>query len=1248
MMAEKKMKLNKQQELAVNTLGRDVLVTASAGTGKTEVLSQRCMKIVADGQADVSNILVLTFTEAAADEMRGRIAGKLKDEFDKTGQGRLFRQLLLLDGADISTIHSFCKRIISEHFYLLGIDPTFGIMDADEQRLVKYEILEEIVEQVWEDDELASGLEQLLRRRDVGGSSFGFLGRVVEISDFLDGVISKDDWYERVLVAGEIFGTDLAKKQKQILLDKLQQCKSQLEYSVRLCRRFYPDGPWSGQIKGERLGVVEECIGLVNQEKWADCFERIDGFKAAKFKNKPKEMSKETAEFIRAPATKAMKDFKGFVNLAIINPRYAEVVGGASVLQRKMLVELVKRFDRRYEQVKRGLNCLDFSDLEHLALKLLSKPGSKERSDAGRKLCEKYKYIFIDEYQDINAVQQRILDLLSSGGNMFVVGDVKQSIYAFRQAEPRIFLERLEGASKEVESSGQALRVDLNENYRSRGGVLDFINNVFGRIMTPSVAWIEYDEGAMLREGADYKKLEEVFSKVGPVVEIHIAEKGSAKEVEDIEEDFDEYDAGEEAGDGGLGSVSVAQRQALLIGRRIKEMVGDKDGRAEFEIYDKQQDCYRDVDYKDIVILMRSPAKRAREYAEILRLMGIAVNSGVSFGYFETTEITDCVSLLKVLDNPQRDIELAAVLRSPFFKLSDTELAKIRVFGEAERKDGGRGSFYECLCKYSQDGVEKVLREKASEFLSQIEKWRTMARRGSLADLIWQIYRRRNYLSFVSALANGRGRRANLLKLHERAIQFEGFATSSQTVSLARFVEFIEKLLEQEQDWAIAEPENSAGNAVRIMSVHKSKGLEFGVVFLAGLETKFRKTEGKDNCLVDTEDGLGLGVINSESNARFSSLAHQVIAERKTASALAEEMRILYVAMTRARERLILCGAASGKQCREVLSRFQIGGEGGVMQDWQLRSGKCHLDWVLGGLAEEAVLHKAFETGLDEGLADKGLFALKLYDEEELNSLSEDLRFDKQNKLQKRDSKSKQEAKVLLSEIKASLEWKYSFADSVDCRAKFSVSELTHRSDEFATTDLKDVLTKRPEAVLAGGESKSGVDGRQIGTATHLVMQRLDLSKAIDEKVIEKAKAELVSDGMISESVAEYVEAGSIERFFQSQLGRMVLDGSNTVWREWPFTFAVLACEVVEDGRGRGCDETVIIQGVVDMVIKTPGGLVVIDFKTDSVSSDHAEVRGKEYARQVGLYAKAAECILGGEVVGRWLYFLGPGCAVEV
>ncbi len=1268
-MAEEEIKWTDQQRRAIVARGSDVLVTASAGTGKTAVLSGRCVDILSDETAchDVQNMLVLTFTDMAAEQMRSRIAEQLRDEYERNRDARIRHQLVLLQGADISTIHSFCKRLITQYFHELDLDPTFSVIDADEARLLKAEVLEKTINWAWGQHDIVQGLEQLLRRRDLRAND-GFLAKIVQLSGFLDGVVSRQNWYERaarLAAAADPSTSDLGAKQKEIVAGRLREILEQLGHAQKLYENEVPGGDWAAKFEQAFVQPVANCLELIKAGDWDQCAREIREFQKPRF-NKPKELPKTLAELMHKAVGRAFDSFGKLSSLAVLNPDYLDKVGRAVSGQTRVLIELVEKFDELYSRAKRTLNCLDFADLEHYALRLLTDEGPQDNlppSATALALRRRYKYIFVDEYQDINPVQQAILDALSSGDNVFVVGDVKQSIYAWRGAEPQIFLDRLKPTLPDRVKTAKGLRVDLNANWRSAKEILDFVNKLFSRIMTVAFTKIDYDESAKLKPAP--KGESDTAIPVGdePIVEFHILDE---KSKDDAAMTVQTNDAD---GDDTPDVVTSRRRQAAMIARRIRQMVGAETGKAEFRIYDKQQGAFRDVEYRDIVVLMRSLAKKANDYVEVLRLAGVPVSCQATAGYFEATEISDMLCLLKVLDNPQRDIELAAVLRSPFFNVADTELAKIKMHTQTGRE---HKSFYNSLLEYSKSGPDAELASAIAEHLAQIEQWRTAARRGNLADLIWRIYRRTNYLSFVSALPNGQARRANLLKLHDRAVQFEGFVSSAGIPSLRRFVEFIEKLQETGQDWAPAEPTACAGNAVRILSVHKSKGLEFPVVFLAELESKFNTRDIYADCLADAEDALGLQIIERRSNSKLRSLAHEVIAEKKLATALAEEMRILYVATTRARERLILTASQKHKTCRQIITNgFYLGGK--AIPAWLLAGCRSPLDWILYGFSDQKALHDAFETELATEDLDDNLFGFTFHDQAELKDFSTfvtNLKLGSSKRLATDDrrrtageGRAKSSREVIsnqLSMIKESLAWRYGFGDAPLLPAKTSVSELTHRSDEYTKVDYSKALDRRP-ACLAAVEPDltKPIEPRLIGSATHLLIAALDLTGAVTAETIEKAKEELLAESAISTAIAERIDTDSILSFFAGDLGRLALDNRNRVLQEWPFTLALPASQWnhPDDARDTTYDirhtrydirDTIVVQGIIDMLIRTPDGLIVIDFKTDQLTAEQLSERAELYRPQLDLYAKAAAAILKTPPPAKYLYFLTPRRAIEV
>lgn len=1236
-MADKKIKWTAQQAEAIKHRKRDVLVTASAGTGKTAVLSGRAVDIVAEERIcpDIWSMLVLTFTDAAAEQMRQRIGKQLRDVYRQSKDARLRKQLILLQGADISTIHSFCKRLITEYFYELDLDPAFGIIDSDEQKLLKAEVMEQTIEWAWAQSDLAPALEEMLAGRDVRPSE-GFLKCIMEISEFLNGVVSPGDWLNRVAkLSSDSNPGDI---QRKIIRDLLSESLEQLQHAEHIYASRSDDIKWPEKLRKTHIEPIEKLYSQADSQNWDELIDTINELKL----RAPalKDIDENIKNVLKDLLNGVRDNIKSIQSLAVINPDYLDRIESAAGRQSLVLIELVKKFESLYSQVKRSINRLDFADLERYALKLLARAdslcGKPEPSDTAVVLQERYKHIFVDEYQDINPVQKAIIDLVGSGDNVFVVGDVKQSIYAFRGAEPAIFIEGLKSSSSQPDETQQSKRVDLNRNFRSAKGILDFVNSVFTRIMSESFCGIDYNEAAALVPAFEDDAKQQVAPASTPRIELHLMDA----KIEEPSSSQDDSDSIAEQAE----QVSARQRQAVLIAKRIRQMTGADSGQAEFEIFDKESGTTRPVEYRDIVVLMRSLSGRADDYVEVFQLAGVPVSCRDAAGYFEATEVRDMLSLLKVLDNPQRDIELAAVFRGPFFRINDTELAKVRLHDASKEK-----SFYDCVSAYLESGEDEKLTEKLQSCLADIEKWRSIGRSGSIADLIWQVYRETNLPAFVSALPNGRGRKANLLKLHERAIQFEGFAGSGGTASLGRFVRFIEKLHQSGAKWAGAEPPESSANAVRIMSVHKSKGLEFPVVILAELSGQFNLKDAQSDILLGTDVPIGLTVVDRAAKAKLAGTAHQVLAHQKRLTNLAEEMRIMYVAMTRAKERLLLTGCGKRSAVERILTKgYHFGG---VIPDWQLRRCGNSLDWILYSLADQKALQDALGTGCDVPES-TGLFDVNYYEANRLGELSQYLLDAKTaSRQQATADNSSKDTDGLFEKVKERLSWRYDYAEATQLPAKQSVTQLTHHSDEFVKIDYSRSLERLPKVVDLENAKKQVVDGRMIGSAVHAVIKDIDLNENIDSSAVRSVIDDLIGRGCINAETAGSIDIDSIVKFFDSDLGQTALRKDNKIMREWPFTFSLPADEMAITKTRATSNErqdTIVVQGIVDMLIETSDGLILVDFKTDRIGKSQTAERAKLYAGQLKLYSRAAETILKKPVITRWLYFLHPGGAVRV
>ncbi|MBN1437267.1 MAG: helicase-exonuclease AddAB subunit AddA [Sedimentisphaerales bacterium] len=1248
----------------------NTLVSAAAGTGKTAVLAQRAVQIIADPQkpTEVSQLLVLTFTKAAAEEMRSRISQQLRQQYLATSQPFLRQQLLQIDAANISTIHVFCKKIITEYFHLISLDPTFSILDEDQQKLIKSEILPEILEHAWSDPQLAPALQELLDLRNANIDTSPIIQDIARLHGFLENVPSRSQWISHALDAADDLNpldSQLAQQQIKDIINILQQCRQRLQFTQWQETQHYrrvegpnAQGPWTTQIQNDILPVIDDCIQALKNNNIPTAAQILRDFTFPRRKNRPKWMSEDLAKIIKAPSEQAKDDLKDLLNLALLNADYNSLIAPPFRRQSKIILQLLQLFDQRYRQIKKDLNALDYADLEHYALQLLTAaPETPESPNVASILRSRFRYVFVDEYQDINPVQDAIISQITRSDNLFTVGDIKQSIYGFRGSDPTIFAHNLQNASRETINSDQTRLIDLNINFRSNPNILNFVNAVFSRIMSPAAADISYDQNASLYPPADAEQPTDQ-----PAVELHILDDTPPDDADqpDDENNSDEDESNSDLPDNltedGTPTTTAAQRQAAVIVQRIQQILGNAPHSSPLQITDRETGKTRPAEYRDIAILMRSLSHRAKEFTEVIRLSGIPVDSQANAGYFEATEITDCLCLLKVLDNPQRDIELAALLRSPIYNLSDSDLARIRLAAQPA-SNCPRASFYQAVIQFAQADPLTSLHHRLRQIIEQLNNFRSLARRVGLPELIWQFYRATGYLSFVSALPSGAQRRANLLKLHDRAIQFESFPAAEKSSVLARFVEFVEKLLEKGADWAPAQSDNSAQNVVRIMSVHKSKGLEFPIVFLAGLETKFNLRDSRNDCLTDAQHALGLKVIDSSARRKYANINHQVIAQSRQRATIAEEMRILYVALTRARERLILVASEKESETQKTLDSFSLTPEG-LFPDWQIQQCHCLWQWIIAALSNCPNLLKRFDISLDEPpQGPASLFSITRYLEKGLQTISGQILNIKQHhtSIPQPDNAVTQQAQQLTQQMLDSINYQYPYKAATTLPAKASISALTHPADESASILRTPSFDRLPQAVTTA-PTASAIDYRLVGSATHLVIQRLDLTQPINAAAVQHTIDQLCADQAFPRSITSHINQAAIVSFFASSLGQTIIDTADNVLREWSFTLAlspttlnqIVPNSITAETSPKTSDDSIIVQGIIDLIAPTNQGLIIVDFKTDNIRPNQIPQHAPHHYPQMKLYAHAAQSILQKSVASQYLHFLTPSVTHQI
>lgn len=1218
------------QREGIETVGRSLLVSAAAGSGKTTVLAERCVHLVCDAEdpCAVDELLVVTFTVAAAAEMKDRIARALALRHARHRSQRTQRQLAIMDRASVGTLHAFCSRLLRQHFHLLGLDPNFVLLDTDEADLMKLEVARQMFADYYEMEDNADTFRRLVDSYGDGNDE-RLVELVIKSHDTLRSVIDPEGWLTSARARLQE-AIDLPLVESELGRAFIQSIRRQLDalcaacadagkavkqlhnfegYVVYLRELYKVLNHWVRVLDGHGLDALVEVAAMVDLPKAPPFSNSLAG--------------KEVAQGRVRAITEAMKKGPWRQCLHFSAEQWKDGLR-RSMPHAETFLGLIEEFTARYQAAKEEEGGLDFSDLERLTLKALLDEDSSSNSVSAlvpsavaRSYHRQFKHVLVDEYQDINEVQDAILSLISREcvtatrgivPNLFCVGDVKQSIYRFRLAEPQRFLSRRKAYTA---AGAHGAVVDLQQNFRSRAPLLNAINGVFERLMTAEAADLNYDESQRLKPGLRFPTGTDAALFTGSPIELHLLPKdgGSSATSDDEETGVD---------------LDRSEREAMLLARRILEMTG-RLGTA-MQVFDRPAPdaTPRPIRFGDIVILLRSMRYKADQFAEALRRAGIPVHSQSATGYFEATEINDVLSLLKVLDNQRQDIPLAAVLRSPFASLPQTEdqLGKIRL------AYGGTPpvAFHEAVVRYATEQQDE-LAARLRDFRRQLDQWRRLARQRPLAEVLWTIYDQTGYLAFCAGLPGGEQRQANLIELHERARQFGSFRRQG----LSRFLQFLEKL-KTDSDLGQASIASEAENVVRIMSIHRSKGLEFPVVLLPDLGKAFNLTDAQGSILLDRHAGIGLQVVDDERRIRYPSLASTVVQRRLKQQSLAEELRVLYVAMTRAKEHLIMVGT-----CREDAA------EGWVSQ-WRAHQGPLPAEKVLGA---RSMLDWIGPTAAMLSSPGRESFDVRMHTPQEIASWSQ---------LQARSGDPTDALKELAalrplnpppamtdaaqdvihrvsSEYSHSAFTKEAAAKAMTAMAKAAPAA---RDDEPASaTDpgaLLDRVLPRP-AFLAG---ELPPDAADRGTATHAVLEHLDFTRAGDDAAIREQIDSMVGNRRITPEQAKLVDIAAIEWLMQDEVGRRLRASAAGLLREVPVYFAVPA----QAGASTDPLDQVMLRGRLDLLLPEEGGYLIVDYKTDRVRGEQLEARTELYARQLQLYRDAIERLTGRKVTGAIIVFL--------
>ena len=1247
----------KDSNLGAQTL----LVAAAAGSGKTAVLVERIITRLKDMEnpLSVQELMVVTFTKAAAAEMSARIgvalAKAMESTDDKALQARLERQLNLLPSAHISTLHSFCQWVIRSYFYKLDIPPTARIGNEAEMALLKQEVLENLLKEAYEHN--TYGIFDLSDFFSDDKSDAGLQDKVLSLYEFAMSQSNPDGWMRHAVepykaaqeqdLRDTLWGRAMWDDQQaeiDRIADRIEQMEPLLESPV---------GPkkWD-KVYQEQLAALAQLKGAQTWSDMVDVCRNLDTFTKANFTSLSKALEKGEVDGALADEFKSLgsqnKDsLKGMKNgLFHIDE---------SVLQQQFkdqyplihnLVELTIAFHKAYDEAKKEQGIMDFSDLEHLCLALLVEPGTEDDpqpSEVALELQDTFKEIMVDEYQDTNGVQETIINLISRVDNRFYVGDVKQAIYSFRMADSSLFMNKYNTYG--LMNDAVERRIDLAKNFRSHENILTTTNFIFYQIMTQEAAELDYGEKESLIPG---RIVEDAPSDwVGGAVELHLLDTSDTNRSD--ETDGDSETAGDEPENN--------ERELDFIIQKIKELHASK------KQVQNADGSFRQIQWRDFAVLRRSLAGWGTRAVAAMRQAGIPAVVNERDGYFEAQEIQLLLSLLQIIDNPEQDLPMAAVLHSGLVGLDANELGALRLTGD--------GSLWSVMPLYAEQAQDEHL----LQFIAHIERWRTLSRRHGVADLLWDIYETLDYVNYVGAMPNGLVRRANVMALYERAKGFE----SSGFRGLFRFLRFVESLRDSNQDMAVANVVTEADDVVRLMTIHKSKGLEFPVVFLSGVQKKFNTMDFNSPLLVDKNGGIGLKGYYPDIRVSYPSMPWLYCKSIKSDAMKAEEQRILYVALTRARDKLFLTGYIN----KEIKKEKGVGAHikhAALTQTQALgadliKAGNSYLHWLLiafarhldGGAPLRNIIELEGETNFD--LLDRQCqVKVEIHD----GSLYGDLDYKAdvdETTINTVRVLGKVNDVALPEEIVQRFAFTYPNLVAAKTTAKISVSELKRRFAErdaeavsatdvsmqqkpviscnitedttgenaildtsiptINETELADsVFGRKPLAIAAADEV---VTGAQWGTLMHEAMQWLPVKKYTQKSMTDMLDS-LQAEGKFSDEERSLLSDRSLYGFFNSDLGQRLI-ASKRVERELPFSMLFDGNRVYPDVEN---GERLFLQGIIDTVFVEDDQWVLVDYKTDRIKSGDELIR--RYKIQMDLYKEALERLTNMPVKASYIY----------
>ena len=1213
-------KWTEQQRQAIAARGGDLLISAAAGSGKTAVLVERIISRIIDEEQAIDRLLVVTFTKAAAMEMRQRIGSAIAKKLEEDPNNiHLQSQMAFLPRADIKTIHAFCLQVIKEYYHLLqDVDPAVRTADPAEVTLLQKEVLEELFETVYAEENNEWFLN-LLETFTASTKDDKLKELVLQTYEYAEGSPDPEKMLDEVAESFALpeGGTVDDCKWFSFIREGVESSVEYALYQLQKAFTLSDGGGFDGYhtLLGKEVEMLKNLRAELDKPyaDWRLAYIAVDFARLPAYRGQEKELAERIKE-LRNEAKDTIKKM-GEVYFAYSAEMQADLIRKIHPIA-KALADVTKRFITAFAAAKREKNIIDFTDYEHFALEILLDENGRP-TQAAEEIRQRYDEIMIDEYQDSNIVQELVLEAVSGKAigenNRFMVGDVKQSIYRFRQAMPELFNEKY--LNYPAAEGGKERKIILSKNFRSRKNILDGVNFIFRQIMCRDFGDIDYDAEAALYAGMEFPPCEEPHGGANEIILIETREAEDSELSEELQE------------------MDRRQVEATAIAKRIRELM-----ESGYHVVDKKTGEYRPVQYGDIAILLRTMKNWGSVLEDVFGREGMPYYAETAEGYYSVPEVETMLHLLQLIDNPRQDIPLLSILHSPIYGLTADELMQVRL-------GGGKGSYYDCLRNYLEAGENEELRGRISAFLGDIDAWRRQNRDLSLHELLRMLYRETGYYDYLGMTAGGALRQANLRLLLEKAEQYE----KGSHKGLFYFIRYVEDMKTAEVETASAKLQDDSHDHIRVMTIHKSKGLEFPVVFVSDMGKAFNEMDSRNAVIFHQKWGLGMDWMDLEKRVTYRTLSKMALANAVRMENMAEEIRVLYVALTRAKEKLILTGTT--KDLEKSLWRWSQAAETRekTLPLFRLRRARSYFDWVMPAYLR----HPSCET-IPEGWSEQDGAYFRFRKEASAWSLSVLTRNDvlkpveAEQKLaeEQKDYFAGWESPAELTEQKEKvfriLSWQYPHGKETKLPAKLSISEIKRKYQEEMSGEMQTV----PKVIrLPEKQEKKGLTGAQIGTAMHTVLEECDLRKEYDKDSLEALILELVKRDRLTEEEAKAIRRRELLQFFKSKLAQR-LRAADKIETERTFSLLMQPKELFFGKEYETVTDTILVNGIIDCYFIENDQVILLDYKSDRIY-DEEELKA-HYHIQLELYKLALEWALGLPVAETYLYSLAMGKEISL